>query len=77
VSDFTNALKLDPNFAETHYNLGSLYEDVRDFDRARSEYRLAMLGGLAAAYNNLARLYILDKDYAASHWDESVDSLHH
>lgn len=63
VSDFTKALELDPNFAETHYNLGSLYEDLRDFDRARSEYRLAMLGGLTAAYNNLARLYILETDY--------------
>lgn len=66
VSDFTKALELDPNFAETHYNLGSLYEDLRDFDRARSEYRLAMLGGLTAAYNNLARLYILEKDYVAA-----------
>lgn len=66
VSNFTQALKLDPNFAETHYNLGSLYEDLRDFERARSEYGLAMLGGLAAAYNNQARLYILEKDYAAA-----------
>ena len=66
VSDFTKALELDPNFAETHYNLGSLYEDLQDFDQARSEYRLAMLGGLTAAYNNLARLYILEKDYAAA-----------
>lgn len=66
ISDFSKALELDPNFAETHYNLGSLYEDLRDFDHARSEYRLAMLGGLAAAYNNLARLYILEKDDAAA-----------
>lgn len=66
VSNFTKALKLDPNFAETHYNLGSLYEDLRDFERARSEYGLAMLGGLAAAYNNQARLYILEKDYVAA-----------
>jgi len=66
ISDFSKALELDPDFAETHYNLGSLYEDLRDFDRARSEYRLAMLGGLTAAYNNLARLYILEKDYAAA-----------
>lgn len=66
ISDFSKALELDPDFAETHYNLGSLYEDLRDFDRACSEYRLAMLGGLTAAYNNLARLYILEKDYAAA-----------
>lgn len=66
LSDFSKALELDPNFAETHYNLGSLYEDLRDFERAAAEYRVAMLGGLAAAYNNLARLYILQKDYAAA-----------
>jgi Flp pilus assembly protein TadD len=66
LSDFTKALELDPNFAETHYNLGSVYEDLHDFDRARFEYRLAMLGGLAAAYNNQARLYILEKDYTAA-----------
>lgn len=66
VTNFSKALELDPNFAETHYNLGSVYEDLRDFDRAREEYRLAMLGGLAAAYNNLARLYILENDYAAA-----------
>lgn len=66
LSDFSKALELDPNFAETHYNLGSLYEDLHDFERAATEYRLAMLGGLAAAYNNLARLYILQKDYASA-----------
>jgi Flp pilus assembly protein TadD len=66
VSDFRKALEIDPNFAETHYNLGLLYEDLRDFDRASSEYKLAMLGGLASAYNNLARLYILDKNHAAA-----------
>jgi Flp pilus assembly protein TadD len=66
VSDFTKALELDPNFAETHYNLGTVYEDLHDFDRARFEYRLAMLGGLAAAYNTQARLYILEKNYTAA-----------
>lgn len=66
INNFTEALKLEPNFAETHYNLGVFYEDLRDFDRARSEYRLAMQDGLAAAYNNQARLSILEKDYAAA-----------
>lgn len=70
VSNLNSALKLDPNCAEAHYNLGSLYEDLGDFDRARSEYRMAMLGGLAAAYNNLARLHILEKDYC-----QAVDLL--
>ena len=39
VTNFSKALELDPNFAETHYNLGSVYEDLRDFDRAREEYK--------------------------------------
>jgi tetratricopeptide (TPR) repeat protein len=66
LCNFGKALELDQNFAETHYNLGLLYEDMRDFDRAGSEYKLAMLGGLASAYNNLARIHILDKNYAAA-----------
>ena len=58
------AINLDPTFAEAHYNLGSLSEDLFDFDRARTEYGLAVAGGLDAAYNNLARLHILEENYS-------------
>lgn len=65
--DFNLAIKLDPNFAEAYYNRGVIYEDLRDFDRARTEYQIAAKGGISGGYNNLARLYIIrDKDYAAA-----------
>jgi len=61
--DFERALNLAPDYVEAHYNLGLLYEDLGDFDSARTEYLVAVSGGLDAAYNNLARLYILDENY--------------
>ncbi|MCL1466830.1 protein kinase domain-containing protein [Argonema galeatum] len=64
--NFNTALRFDPDFAEAYYNRGAIYENLRDFDRARSEYQIAAKGGIPEAYNNLARLYILKKDYAAA-----------
>jgi len=64
--DYTRALKLNPDYAEAHYNLGLLYEDLQDFDAAKAEYQIAVQGGLDAAYNNLARLYILSENYSAA-----------
>lgn len=63
-ADYERALKLDPGLLETHYNLGVLYEDLNDADQAQAEYQLAVQGTrLDAAYNNLARLYILGEQY--------------
>jgi tetratricopeptide (TPR) repeat protein len=64
--DYARALKLSPDYAEAHYNLGLLYEDLHDLNHAEEEYRISMSAGLDAAYNNLARLYILDKKYSAA-----------
>jgi AAA-like domain len=63
-SDFSWAIKFNPNYVEAHYNLGILFEDLKDFERARVEYRIAAQGGLVAAYNSLARLYILEENYS-------------
>ncbi|NEQ85288.1 MAG: tetratricopeptide repeat protein, partial [Moorea sp. SIO2I5] len=63
-SDYERALSLNPDNADAHYNLGSLYEDLQELDKARTQYRLAAQGGLDAAYNNLGRLYIIDKKYS-------------
>jgi tetratricopeptide (TPR) repeat protein len=63
-SDYERALSLDPDNAEAHYNFGRLYEDLQELDKARTQYRLAAQGGLDAAYNELARLYIQDKKYS-------------
>ena len=56
---YKKAIALSPDYARAHYNLGFLYEDLHDFDRARTEYNLAVQGGLPEANSSLARLYIL------------------
>jgi tetratricopeptide (TPR) repeat protein len=65
-SDYVRAIKLNPDYVEAHYNLGVLYEDLQQMDRAQTEYLAAVQGGLAAAHNNLARLNILDENYSAA-----------
>ncbi|OUC15155.1 MAG: hypothetical protein B0A82_08380 [Alkalinema sp. CACIAM 70d] len=63
---FNRALKLNPEDAQAHFQLGNLYEDLQLPDQARPQYRLAIQGGEPAAINNLARLHILKKDYGAA-----------
>ncbi|WP_445638073.1 tetratricopeptide repeat protein [Nostoc sp. DSM 114161] len=58
ISDYERAISLDPDNADVHYNLGRLYEQVRDVNKAQTEYRLAIRGNIAIAYNDLARLYL-------------------
>lgn len=65
------AIWWNPEYAEAHYNLGVLYEDWQEFEQAGTEYELAMKGGLDAAYNNLARLYIIRYEK----YEEAVDLL--
>jgi tetratricopeptide (TPR) repeat protein len=64
--DYQRAIKLNPDYVAAHYNLGLLYEDLQQVDQARAEYLAAVKGGLDAAHNNLARLYILDENYTAA-----------
>lgn len=59
-------LIINPNYKKVHYNLGSLYEKQGNRDRARDRYKVALAGGVAAAYNNLARLHIMSKEYGAA-----------
>ncbi len=60
---YERALKLFPDFALAHYNMGVLFEDLHDFDQAKAEYKIAAEAGWDVAYNNLARLHILDGEY--------------
>jgi tetratricopeptide (TPR) repeat protein len=64
---YQRALSLMPGYAQAHYNLASVYEDLQP-EEAIKEYLLAIENdsNIYPAYNNLARLYILrgkDKDY--------------
>ena len=59
--NFQIATKLDPDNAEAHYGLGNIYEELGNLKQAQTEYEIAVQGGLPDAYNNLARLYILNQ----------------
>jgi tetratricopeptide (TPR) repeat protein len=58
ISDYERAISLDPENAQVHHNLGRLYQQLRDVNKAQTEYRLAIRGDIAIAYNDLARLYL-------------------
>ncbi|NEQ81722.1 MAG: tetratricopeptide repeat protein [Moorea sp. SIO2I5] len=61
--NYLRAIALNPDNVDAHYNLGNLYEDLQQFDKARTEYLLAVKGDMPEAYNNLARLLIKKKEY--------------
>ncbi len=57
---YLQALAINPDNIKAHYNLGAVYEDLQQFDKARMQYQFAVKGNLVRAQNNLARLQILD-----------------
>jgi tetratricopeptide (TPR) repeat protein len=61
--NYLRAIALNPDNVYAHYNLGNLYEDLQEFDKARTEYLIAVKGDVPEAYNNLARLFIQKKEY--------------
>jgi tetratricopeptide (TPR) repeat protein len=61
--DYQRATSLNADNVEAHYNLGNLYEDWQDWEKAKKQYQIAVAGDLPDAYNNLARLYIREKKY--------------
>lgn len=68
LNEYKQALKLESdnvNRATIHYNVGGLFEYIRDFDTALKHYKVAMQdnGELGAnATNNFARLQIWQKN---------------
>jgi tetratricopeptide (TPR) repeat protein len=56
------AISLNPDNVAAHYNLGTLYEDIQEFDQAETQYLIAARGDFPEAYNNLARLYLQPSD---------------
>lgn len=61
--NYLRAIALNPDNVDAHYNLGNLYENLQEFDKARTEYLIAVKGNVPEAYNNLARLFIQKKEY--------------
>jgi Tfp pilus assembly protein PilF len=62
--NYLKAIALDSNNLDATYNLGNLYEELQNFDDARKYYIISAKGGVPDAYNNLARLYILQNKYS-------------
>lgn len=60
------ALIFTPEMEGLQYNLGSLYEEQQVWDKARAAYQLELKHDFDKAYNNLARLEILDGNYTAA-----------
>jgi tetratricopeptide (TPR) repeat protein len=61
--DLERAIKLDPGNAMGYYNLGNVYEDLFNDEKAIPEYQIAAAAGLDLAHNNLGWLYILRGEY--------------
>lgn len=61
MNEYQRAQELDPTNVKVHHYMGLLYENLQDNERARAEYRIAAQGGYDPAFNNLARLYILNE----------------
>ena len=43
--------------------MGNVYEELGKLEPAQAEYEIAIQGGLPDAYNNQARLYILQEQF--------------
>jgi len=60
LQDYKIAAIFNPSDPNPHYSQGAIYERLKDFDSARTEYKKAVLLDFVPAYSNLARLYILE-----------------
>ena len=67
LKNYQRAIFFNSGNERAHFRLANIYEDLNAFPKAQSEYREAMEGGCIEAYNNLARLHIVqDLDYSAA-----------
>ncbi|MEG4915305.1 tetratricopeptide repeat protein [Microcoleus sp. B7-D4] len=57
---FDIAIKINPDNAASYYNIALMHEEVGKVERAIELYQQAAFCGLAAAYCNLARLFIIE-----------------
>ena len=64
LQNYLRAVSLNPKLAEAHFNLGELYEDFYQYDKAIEQYKQAIVASHndARSYNNLARVLLLQNN---------------
>ncbi len=60
---YEKCLEIRPDFTEAHNNLGTIYQELNELDKAEAEFQKAVLDKLYPTrelpYYNLARLYLI------------------
>ena len=64
ASAYEKCLEVSPDFTEAHNNLGTIYQELNQLDKAEAEFQKAVLDKLYPTrelpYYNLARLYLVE-----------------
>ncbi|MBD1836606.1 hypothetical protein H6F61_28970 [Cyanobacteria bacterium FACHB-472] len=60
LQNYKRSVIFNPNDPIPHYSQGAIYEQLRDFSSAHTEYKKAISLDFVPAYSNLARLYIME-----------------
>ena len=65
ILEYTNAIELDPNFADAYYNRGIAYKNKGEFDNAIADYSRAIEldPNHTWAYYNRGNAYILKGEF--------------
>ncbi|MGB9893169.1 MAG: tetratricopeptide repeat protein [Candidatus Saccharicenans sp.] len=65
IQAFQKALEVNPQFTEAHNNLGTIYFELKQYQKAETEYRKALLDpnypSKELPYYNLARLFFVQE----------------
>ena len=70
-NNYSRAIKLNPENTEAYYNLGRLYQELADDNKAIENYKVAWKGNKIEAADELASLYFKQRNYQqADEWLE-------
>jgi Tfp pilus assembly protein PilF len=61
--EYKKSISIDGRNIDAHYNLGNLYEVWLETANAKKQYQIGVAHKFPKAYNNLGRLYIIEKKY--------------
>ncbi|MBP6913540.1 MAG: tetratricopeptide repeat protein [Candidatus Levybacteria bacterium] len=61
IIHFKKSIKINPKWYIAYSNLGIVYEQKKDYEKAEKYLQYAIVGKFLPAYENLARIYLLHK----------------